>query len=222
MKLGSNPSGSADRRKQAVADVVERPGPDPRRGRARSGPSSRETISRAARAGEGDEQDRVGGHAPGDQVGDPVGDDPRLARPRAGEDQVVAVGGGRRGELGRVQVAGELLGRGGRRRSSGGGSSACGPVRSARLESGIVPGRSTIRPRRDLTAHSTKEPGIAVDEETAATTILRDPRVYLVGRQQVDEAALAAFLADHEVATGRPTPTRRARSSSRSPAGSAT
>ncbi len=30
-------------------------------------------------------------------------------------------------------------------------------------------------------------------------TILRDPKVYLVGRQQVDEKAIADFLADHEV-----------------------
>ncbi|HMB03723.1 MAG TPA: FAD-dependent thymidylate synthase [Isosphaeraceae bacterium] len=31
------------------------------------------------------------------------------------------------------------------------------------------------------------------------TTILREPKVYLVGRQAVDDAALAAFLADHQV-----------------------
>src|SRR6267378_3533027 len=30
-------------------------------------------------------------------------------------------------------------------------------------------------------------------------TIIRDPRVYLVGRQTVDDEALSAFLSDHEV-----------------------
>ena len=29
--------------------------------------------------------------------------------------------------------------------------------------------------------------------------IIREPKVYLVGRQMVDEEALAAFLADHDV-----------------------
>ena len=36
-------------------------------------------------------------------------------------------------------------------------------------------------------------------ETDPAITILRDPRVYLVGRQTVDEQALASFLADHDV-----------------------
>ena len=35
-------------------------------------------------------------------------------------------------------------------------------------------------------------------ENGLATTIIRDPRVYLVGRQTVDDEALAAFLADHD------------------------
>jgi len=30
-------------------------------------------------------------------------------------------------------------------------------------------------------------------------SIIRDPKVYLVGRQVVDDEALAAFLADHNV-----------------------
>src|SRR5262245_53611657 len=30
-------------------------------------------------------------------------------------------------------------------------------------------------------------------------TIIRNPRVYLVGRQTVDDSALSAFLSDHEV-----------------------
>ena len=37
-----------------------------------------------------------------------------------------------------------------------------------------------------------------MDKPTTAT-ILRDPKVYLVGRQTVDDAAVAEFLADHEV-----------------------
>ncbi len=60
--------------------------------------------------GEGDQQDRLGRDPPGDQVGDPVGDDPRLARARPGQDQVEAVGGGRRRVLRLVQVGGELRG----------------------------------------------------------------------------------------------------------------
>lgn len=36
------------------------------------------------------------------------------------------------------------------------------------------------------------------DSETS-TTILRDPKIYLVGRQTVDSAALDEFLSDHEV-----------------------
>jgi len=36
-------------------------------------------------------------------------------------------------------------------------------------------------------------------EDAPKTTILRDPQVYLVGRQMVDDDALARFLADHEV-----------------------
>jgi thymidylate synthase (FAD) len=35
-------------------------------------------------------------------------------------------------------------------------------------------------------------------EPTSRTTIVREPRVYLVGRQTVDDSALDAFLADHE------------------------
>jgi thymidylate synthase (FAD) len=37
------------------------------------------------------------------------------------------------------------------------------------------------------------------DESQPALQIVREPKVYLVGRQVVDEEALAAFLADHEV-----------------------
>jgi thymidylate synthase (FAD) len=39
---------------------------------------------------------------------------------------------------------------------------------------------------------------LASIENGLATTIIRDPRVYLVGRQTVDDEALAAFLADHD------------------------
>ena len=36
-------------------------------------------------------------------------------------------------------------------------------------------------------------------ESQPALLIVREPRVYLIGRQVVDEEALAAFLADHDV-----------------------
>ena len=72
--------------------------------------SSRPTISRGRASREGDEQDRLGGYPPGDQVGDAVGDHPSLARPGPGQDQVVAVGGGRRRALRLVQVLGEPRG----------------------------------------------------------------------------------------------------------------
>jgi thymidylate synthase (FAD) len=37
------------------------------------------------------------------------------------------------------------------------------------------------------------------NESQLETAILRDPRVYLLGRQSIDDDALAQFLADHEV-----------------------
>jgi thymidylate synthase (FAD) len=40
---------------------------------------------------------------------------------------------------------------------------------------------------------------MATMESDPAITILRDPQVYLVGRQSIDDEALAAFLADHDV-----------------------
>lgn len=40
---------------------------------------------------------------------------------------------------------------------------------------------------------------IMESEPETVTTILRDPAVYLVGRQVVDDAELARFLADHDV-----------------------
>ncbi len=40
---------------------------------------------------------------------------------------------------------------------------------------------------------------MATLDTNPAITILRDPNVYLVGRQAVDDQALAAFLADHDV-----------------------
>src|SRR4051794_5190987 len=40
---------------------------------------------------------------------------------------------------------------------------------------------------------------MAIMEDGLATTIIREPRVYLVGRQQVDDEALSRFLADHDV-----------------------
>jgi thymidylate synthase (FAD) len=41
--------------------------------------------------------------------------------------------------------------------------------------------------------------GVAAVDEKPASKILREPKVYLVGRQMVDEASVAEFLADHEV-----------------------
>jgi thymidylate synthase (FAD) len=41
---------------------------------------------------------------------------------------------------------------------------------------------------------------MATTESDPALTIVRDPKVYLVGRQMVDDEALAAFLGDHQVA----------------------
>ncbi|MCA1686606.1 MAG: FAD-dependent thymidylate synthase [Planctomycetia bacterium] len=38
-------------------------------------------------------------------------------------------------------------------------------------------------------------------ETEPSTSVVRDPRVYLVGRQTVDDAAIASFLDDHEVRT---------------------
>ncbi len=40
---------------------------------------------------------------------------------------------------------------------------------------------------------------MATPDDSPTTSIIRDPRVYLVGRQMVDDEALAAFLADHDV-----------------------
>jgi thymidylate synthase (FAD) len=40
---------------------------------------------------------------------------------------------------------------------------------------------------------------MAMTESDPTITIIRDPKVYLVGRQMVDDEALAAFLADHDV-----------------------
>jgi thymidylate synthase (FAD) len=38
-----------------------------------------------------------------------------------------------------------------------------------------------------------------MESSDPSTTVLRDPQVYLVGRQQVDDEALAQFLSDHDV-----------------------
>lgn len=42
---------------------------------------------------------------------------------------------------------------------------------------------------------------MSTQEHEPTAEILRDPKVYLVGRQTVDDAALAAFLNDHDVET---------------------
>ena len=94
---------------QAIADVVKRPRPDPRRLGADQGVEPPEHLAGRA-PGEGDEQDRLGGRPLGDQVGDAIGDDPRLARARPRQDQVEAVGGRDRRALRVVQVEREPLG----------------------------------------------------------------------------------------------------------------
>ena len=100
---------------QAIADVVERPGPDPVGLLADQGFEPADHLPRRA-SGEGHQHDRLGGHAGGDQVGDAEGDHPRLARSRPGQDQVVAVGRGHRCPLRLVQLALEVLAEPGRRR----------------------------------------------------------------------------------------------------------
>ena len=98
--------------------MVERPGPDLRRLRADQRLEPADHLAGRA-AGEGDQQDRLGRDPPGDQVGDAVGDHPRLARARPGQDQVVPVRGrgrralrrrsGRAANCSREPVVGRLL-----------------------------------------------------------------------------------------------------------------
>ena len=94
---------------EPVANMVERPGPDLASLRADQGFEPVDHLA-SGPAGEGDEQDGFSRHTPGDQISHPVGDDPGLARTRAGEDQVEAVGGCGRRVLGLVEVAGKVGG----------------------------------------------------------------------------------------------------------------
>jgi hypothetical protein len=86
------------------------------------GPRSKQRLEPLAHlpgglVGEGDRQDAPGGHAAGeDQVGHPAGDDPRLPRAGAGEDQERSVAVEHGLTLGRVEVLEELSGRLERRR----------------------------------------------------------------------------------------------------------
>ena len=89
--------------------MVKRAGPDPARLLADQRFQPPNHLPGRA-SGERDQHDRSGRHARGDQVGDAIGDDPRLARARPGQDQVVAVGRRHRRPLRVVQLALKLLG----------------------------------------------------------------------------------------------------------------
>ncbi len=100
----------------AIADVMEGPGPDliPLFADQRFEPADH--LPRRA-SGERDEHDRAGRDSHGDQVGDTEGDDSRLSRTGTGQDQVVAVRSRHRGMLRRIQLALKVLGKpGGQRR----------------------------------------------------------------------------------------------------------
>jgi thymidylate synthase (FAD) len=58
--------------------------------------------------------------------------------------------------------------------------------------SGIVPSLHLLRVQEGLVT-------MPVMESSPSTTILRDPKVYLVGRQEIDEAAISRFLTDEGV-----------------------
>ncbi len=94
---------------QAIADMVKRAGPDPARLLADQQFHPPNHLPGGA-SGKRDQHDRFGRHARGDQIGDAIGDDPRLARPRPGQDQVIAVGRRHRRPLRVVQLALKLLG----------------------------------------------------------------------------------------------------------------
>ena len=94
---------------QAIADMVKRAGPDPSRLLADQQFHPPNHLAGGA-SGKRDQHDRFGRHARGDQIGDAIGDDPRLARPRPGQDQVIAVGRRHRRPLRVVQLALELIG----------------------------------------------------------------------------------------------------------------
>ena len=89
---------------QAIADMVKRAGPDLIGGLADQRFHAPHHLAGRA-AGECDEHDRLGRHAREDQIGHAIGDDPRLARAGAGQNQVVAIGRRYRRALRLVQVA---------------------------------------------------------------------------------------------------------------------
>src|SRR5262249_46877135 len=182
------------------ANVVERSRPDPRGVRSDQTLEPSDHLPRCA-AGERDEQDRLGGDPLGDQVRHAVGDDAGLARAGSGQDQVVAVGGRGRGALRLVQIARKPLRQ---------------PLVGGLLELNLPHGvpapadwrslpRGQIRiircPFRRETGHPTspRMSTMASVNTDPELKIIRSPRVYLVGRQMVDDAALSAFLSDHNV-----------------------
>ncbi len=93
---------------EAVADVVKCSGPDARALLADQGLEPLHHFPGGA-PGEGDQHDRPGRNTGCDQVGDTVGDHPRLAGARAGQDQVIAVGGRCRRALRFIQLTREVV-----------------------------------------------------------------------------------------------------------------
>ena len=115
VKLGSITQQPGRPAEQTVADVVKRPGPDLAGILADQAIQPMHHLPRRA-AGEGDQQDRIGRDAAGDQVRDPIGDHPRFSRPRPGQDQVIPVRRHDRCTLRVVQVLAEMLRQPGRQR----------------------------------------------------------------------------------------------------------
>ena len=93
---------------QPVANVVKRPGPDLAGIIAYEALQPVHHLPRRA-AGERDQQDRIGRDAAGDQVRDPIGDDPRFSRSRPGQDQVIPVRRHDRCTLRVIQILAEML-----------------------------------------------------------------------------------------------------------------
>ncbi len=98
--------GPAVEAEEAAGGGVERAAPDPTPdlpGPAEDALGPGEHLLRRP-AGEGEEENPVRGDALGDEVGDPIGEGPRLARSRAGHDEEGAFAVGHRLPLGGVEV----------------------------------------------------------------------------------------------------------------------
>ena len=93
---------------QPVANVVKRPGPGLGGIFAYEALQPVHHLPRRA-AGERDQQDRIGRDAAGDQVRNPIGDDPRFSRSRPGQDQVIPVRRHDRCTLRVIQILAEML-----------------------------------------------------------------------------------------------------------------